>query len=230
MATGADLPYLRTKLLKWLDLYGRKFPWRETDDPYKILIAEIMLQRTQARQVAPIYERFIERFPVVESLAEAEVEEVKALVWSLGLPTRHSDLITVARQLLDWFGGSIPKTREELKRLTGVGDYIAGQVIAQGHRQNGWIVDTNVVRVFCRFFGLQLPGEARRSKVMIDLAQKYARSCQPHKANLALLDHAALICKPREPLCGQCPVRRRCSYYAQTKAPVPEDTGSIPNP
>jgi A/G-specific adenine glycosylase len=99
-----------------------------------------------------------------------------------------------------------------LKKLTGVGDYVAGAVLSMAFNQPEWIVDTNVVRVFVRFFGLKIKGEARKSALIISLASEYARNKLPRQANYALLDHAALVCKPFKPNCESCPVKEKCAY------------------
>lgn len=211
-----DVPWLRSRLLKWFDKHGRAYPWRETSNPYHIMVAEIMLQRTRADQVKPVYETFISRFPNSQSLAAAEMAELENLLWPLGLHSRPQLISAMARDLLNLFGGNVPSTREEIKRISGVGDYVAGAVLSVAFNKPEWIVDANVVRVFSRFWGLQFKGEARRAKQMKALAKEYSQTAKPKMANLALLDHASLICKSGKPLCLNCPIKERCNYFQQS--------------
>jgi A/G-specific adenine glycosylase len=171
-----------------------------------------MLRRTWASQVEPVYREFIRHYPDISSLANAEHETVKHLMLSLGLPKRADDICAMGRELLNDFAGEVPKNRDELRKLTGVGEYVAGAVSSMAFNQPEWIVDTNVVRVFIRFLGLSIKGEARKSAQIIALAKEYACTKMPRKANYALLDHAALICKSFKPECQKCPVKQRCSY------------------
>jgi len=207
-----DLRWLRENLLQWFSQHGRSYPWRETQDPYAILLAEIMLRRTWANQVVPVYRTFLKEYPDPFSLAHADSKRVESLLWPLGLSWRARDVLGMAYDLRDKFACQVPGTREELKQLTGVGDYIAGAVLSLAFNQPEWIVDTNVVRVFQRFLGLGLTGEIRRHPLIVSLAQEYAHSDSAGKANLALLDHAALVCKPGHPLCSICPLHTRCKF------------------
>lgn len=212
-----DLRWLRVSLLRWFKENGRRYPWRETKDPYCILLAEMMLRRTWADQVEPIYRAFVGEYPDAKALANADPARVEQILWPLGLDFRTRDILKMSQDLQEMFACEVPHSREELKRLTGVGDYVAGAVLSIAFNQPEWIIDTNVVRVFQRFFDLGLKGEARRHPVMISLAQKYAQSRLAGRANLALLDHAATICKPKNPLCLNCPLSMRCKFFQEMK-------------
>ena len=212
---ASDLSWFRARLLGWFSKHGRNYPWRETPDPYHVLIAEIMLQRTRADQVKPTYENFINKYPDIWSLANAELSELEHLLWPLGLHSRGRVVLAMAKDVVALFNGVVPSTRDEIKRITGVGDYVAGAVLSIAFNKSEWIVDANVVRVFSRFFGLELKGEARRSRLMIELAKEYSCTKIPREANLAILDHAALICKPGVPLCLSCPLRKHCKYFSE---------------
>jgi len=156
--------YLRKKLLEWYHKRGRTYPWRTTKDPYKILIAEIMLRRTRADQVLPVYEKFVNRYPTVRSLSEGNKEEIEKLTYSLGLNWRNQRFRDLAQLIISIYQGKIPKNRDELKKLPGVGEYVAGVFLSSAYNQKEWIVDTNVVRVFSRFFGIGIKGDGRRDK------------------------------------------------------------------
>ncbi len=212
-----DLHWLRTRLLRWMRSHGRKYPWRETSDAYRVLVAEMLLRRTRADQVRPVYEQFVRQFPNVGDLAKADKRKVMQLLYPLGLYWRAKDVVEMAKTLLRVFGGVVPNRREELRRLPGVGDYVAGAVLSMAMNRREWIVDANVVRLFGRFFGLALSGEGRRHPALISLSKEYSRrSNAPGRANLALIDHAALICKPGLPMCSICPIRGRCRFLTHT--------------
>lgn len=216
----ADISWARSRLLKWFEKHGRSYPWREAVNAYHVLVAEIMLQRTKADQVVPVYNNFINKYPDIESLSKADLSELEHILWSLGLHGRGQVVLMMAQDLRDLFHGQVPDNRDDIKRVTGVGDYVAGAVLSVAFNLPEWIVDANVVRVFSRFFGLELKGEVRRSRQMISLAQEYSQTKKPRKANLALLDHAALICKSGVPLCLNCPIRMRCNFFSEMKIRV----------
>ena len=205
---------MRQTLLRWFRKHARKYPWRETDDPYQVLIAELMLRRTQADQVKPVFEEFIEEFPDARSLDEADEHRVAELVYPLGLNWRTPAFKKVVREVGEKYGYQIPETREELTGLTGVGDYVAGAVLSVAYGKKEWIVDTNVARVFQRYYGLETIKEARRDKQVVGLARAYATGRDPRRANLAILDFAALVCTARKPRCPECPLRRECIFYS----------------
>ena len=205
---------LRQTLLRWFRKHARKYPWRETSDPYQVLIAELMLRRTQADQVKPVFEEFIEEFPDARSLDEADERRVAELVYPLGLNWRTPAFKKVVREVGEKYGYQIPETREELTGLTGVGDYVAGAILSVAYGKKEWIVDTNVARVFQRYYGLKTIKEARRDKQVVGLARAYAAGRDPRRANLAILDFAALVCTARKPRCPECPLRRECIFYS----------------
>jgi A/G-specific adenine glycosylase len=192
----------------------RSFPWRETGDPYHVLVAEVMLQRTRAEQVVPVYRQFISRYPSPESCANAHIRDLKRLLRSLGLHSRATTLKKLALDVQNVFNGTIPSDRNKLKQISGVGDYVAGAVLSVAFNRTEWMVDSNIVRIFTRFTGIKPTGEMRRSATLIDMAQEYSQTKAPRNANLALLDHAALICSARLPKCTRCPLKMRCHFFA----------------
>jgi len=204
---------LRRSLLDWYKENGRNYPWRVTKDPYKILIAEIMLRRTRADQVAPIYEDFVKQYPTIESLSEANEEDIQKLMYPLGLHWRNKRMQDLARSLISEYDGRIPKKREELTKLPGVGEYVAGVFLSSAYNRREWIVDTNVIRVFSRFFGFKIKGDGRRDHRIISMAKEYADCENPRLANFAIIDFAALICQKINPLHSQCFISEKCVYY-----------------
>jgi len=149
-------------ILSWFDKNRRSFPWRTRTDPYQILIAEIMLQRTRADQVEPVYMDFIRRFPDVRKLNRATRKEIGEYFAQLGLFWRTELVKRLARELVERFDGKVPEDRDELLSLPAVGDYIADAVLSFAYGRDIAVVDANVCRVVGRVFGLTAKGEARR--------------------------------------------------------------------
>lgn len=205
--------YLREKLLEWYKKKGRNYPWRATKDPYKILMAEIMLRRTKADQVLPVYNDFVERYPTVESLSEGNEDDIQKLTYSLGLHWRNRGFLDLARCIISSYNGEIPKSRDELTKLPGVGQYVAGVFLSSAYNRKEWIVDTNAARVFSRFFGIRIKSDGRRDKRIIKVAKQYVDCENPRQVNFAVIDFAAMICKKINPLHSQCLVRRGCAHY-----------------
>ena len=207
--------------MRWFENHGRKFPWRETDDPFKILVAEMMLRRTKADQVKDVYERLFAEYPDAESIAEANKEKLEAILYPLGLRWRTPAFGMVAREVAEKYHTKFPDTREDLKTLPGVGDYVAGAVLSVAYGKQEWIVDSNIVRVFKRYFGIKTSKEGRRDRHIIEMAKMYALTRNPRKANLAILDFASLICTPHIPHCKKCPLKANCLYIKGERNPLP---------
>lgn len=212
MPSPAAISYFRAKILSWFKKNKRSYPWREAEDPFRVLIAEMMLRRTKADQVKPVYDSLFKEYPDVEKLAGAENEKIEKIVYSLGLRWRTPSFGLVARELRERYHCRVPDNREELKKLTGVGDYVAGAVLSFGYGKREWIVDNNIVRLFQRYFGIKTSREGRRDKHVIEMAKRYVLCRNPKKANYAILDFTALVCKPRNPECEKCPLKKDCIH------------------
>jgi A/G-specific adenine glycosylase len=217
-----ESPHLKSKaivkgLLRWFESNKRSFPWRETfeePDPYIILFTEIMLQRTRADQVVPVYSEFINRYPTFEDLARAKKSQVVALFSKLGLTWRAKNVFKLIRVLESQYRGRVPSDVEMLRELPAVGLYVAKAVSCYAYGTKLVPVDTNVVRVISRLFGL--PGQvdsARRSRSVTKLADSLAPEANFQDFNLALLDFAAKVCRPK-PLCEICPLQKQCHFYS----------------
>jgi len=216
----ADAAYFRRRLRAWFRKNARQFPWRQTSNPYHILLAEVLLQKTDARKVVPVYLRMVKDFPTLQSLPAARVERLSRLLAPLGLDYRADRLRRITAALIRDHGGSVPATEEALMLLPGIGRYIARAISAQGFSQRKAVLDTNVVRVLRRFFGISSQkARARDDPQMWAVARSLLprRSCEAATWNWALLDFAALLCTYRRPACHICPVRRRCA--SQTASP-----------
>jgi A/G-specific adenine glycosylase len=213
VADDKAIAFLRKKIVNWARRHGRAYPWRSTHDPFKVLMAEMMLRRTKGDQVKPVYEQLFREFPDLDAVAGAEDEKLQRMLSPLGLRWRLPAFAQVAREVKEKYGSKVPDKREELTDLPGVGDYVAGAVLSVAYGKKEWIVDSNIVRVFKRYFGMQTSEEGRRDRHVIETSKKYCSTKDPRRANLAILDFAATVCLPRKPRCGICPLAANCSYY-----------------
>jgi A/G-specific adenine glycosylase len=204
---------LRSSLLQWWCYAKRNFPWRETRDPYKVLVAEILLHRTRANQVAPLYESFLQRFPDVESLAQSTPEELEILFHSGGLQWRWKLLHSMAVVLKERFQGEIPDDFKILVSLPGISHYIASSVRCFSFGHPDAILDTNTVRVAGRLVGLPVTDSSRRSLLFRKVLENLIDKQHPREFNFALIDFAALVCKSRSPLHEECSLKQHCRYY-----------------
>jgi len=207
-----DIRRFRTVLLRWFRRNGRSYPWRETRDPFRILIAEIMLRRTKADQVSYVYEKLFTEYPGARALAKADDKKLEQILYPLGLKWRSPVFARVAREIEEKYQGQVPAEREKLTALPGVGDYVAGAVLSMAYNKKEWIVDSNIVRLFRRYFGIKTTKEGRRDKHIIEMARIYASGRRPREANLAILDFSALVCAPVKPGCEICPLQKSCHY------------------
>lgn len=215
MLSEESKPEFQNKLLAWFDEFQRDFPWRKTSNPFYILLAEKLLQQTVARHtVVSAYCELISKYPTPDSLARAEVRELEKIVQPLGFLYRAKELKFMAQELVDEHAGVIPSNLSDLLALTGVGDYSARAVLSFAFEQDVPIVDTNVARLLYRIFGINepMPANPARKKSLINLANNLLPLGNSRKYNLAILDLCALICKPRIPICSQCPIREFCVY------------------
>ncbi len=203
------------KLLRWYGRHARTFPWRGTRNPYRVLIAELFLQKTQAKQVLPTYRRFIRRFGNATVLAQVPLGEIREAIWSLGLPARARQLKAMAKVLVDRFGGKVPPLGKELLSLPGVGPYTVGAVLCFAFGQKKAVVDANVIRLLARYFGLRsMRPRPRMDQELWRIAAMIVPRRNFREYNWAIFDFAAEVCRPRNPHCGECPLRARCRWYA----------------
>lgn len=207
---AVPLTALRISLITWWRAYGRSFPWRSATSPFHILMAEMMLRRTQAHQVVPVYTRFIEQYPDAQTLANAAADEVSKALYSLGLSWRVPAFQQLAQALVDRYAGAVPQDYDALVALPGVGDYVAAAVCSFAFEQPRTIADTNTVRVIGRICGIPTHQESRRRKPIRDLLHAFLDPLHPRAYNYALLDLAALICTPSAPHCPDCPLVAFC--------------------
>jgi A/G-specific adenine glycosylase len=199
------------KILGWYHQNKRTLPWRETTDPYKIWLSEIILQQTRVAQGTPYYLRFIEAFPTVEHLAQAEEEEVLKLWQGLGYYSRARNLHSAAKMVVSEYHGEFPKTYTGLLKLKGVGDYTASAISSISFNEAQAVVDGNVYRVLARYFGIDLPINSTEGiKYFKSLALKVMDATQIRDYNQGIMEFGAMQCKPKNPYCLNCPLNESC--------------------
>jgi len=196
-------------LISWFVDYGRDLPWRHTSDPYAVWLSEIILQQTRVQQGRDYWERFLERFPTVESLASATEDEVLRLWQGLGYYSRARNLHKAAKQIVE--AGAFPSTLEGIRRLSGVGDYTAAAIASIAFGLDAAAVDGNVYRVLSRYFGIFTPINSTEGKrEFTALANQLLPAGHAGTFNQALMDFGALQCIPRAPRCLVCPLVESC--------------------
>jgi len=211
------IPIIRRKLIKWFEKHGRDYPWRHTGNPYKIMIAEFMLHRTKADQVLPVYVKFINKFPDIQSLSKAKPEEIRKYVAALGLNWRYRHFIEAANYIIEKFSGIYPADLELLKKIPGIGDYVASAIRILAFKKPSPAVDSNVARLINRFFNLQLIGEIRRKKDVINYSKLLFSTKRCDRLLFAIIDFTSLICKPKNPECIKCFIKSYCGFYYDSK-------------
>jgi len=199
-------------LLGWYAAHRRDLPWRRAKGAYGVWISEAMLQQTRVEAVVPFYERFMRRFPTVEVLAAAEVDEVLGAWSGLGYYSRARRLHAAARVMIEWLGGEFPRSREEALALPGVGAYTAGAVLSIAYGLEEPLVDGNVRRVLARWFAVEgVVTKAGPGREIEGLAAELVRGVgDPSSWNQALMELGATLCLPKRPRCGACPVAGEC--------------------
>ena len=204
------------KLINWYKENHRDYPWRNTNDPYSILIAEKLLQQTAAiDKLVEVYNRIINTYPTPWLLAHADISDLEDIIQPLGLRYRAKELRDMANELTARYNGEVPRDLKKLIELPGIGDYTARAVLSLAFGEDMPVVDTNIARFLYRMFGLKggLPSNPARKKALNELAGKIIPKGRARKFNLALLDLCAKICKPNKPQCLECPVQMHCAYY-----------------
>jgi A/G-specific adenine glycosylase len=203
--------YFSTELLYWYQKERRDLPWRRSRDPYHIWVSEIMLQQTQVDTVIPYFNRFVDRFPSLQMLAEAPEDEVLKYWEGLGYYSRARNLQSAVREVVNQYGGQVPRQKKEVSSLKGIGPYTAGAILSIAYNQPEPAVDGNVMRVLSRYFCLEDDIARPSTRVQMEgLAQELIPIGTAADFNQALMELGALICKPKSPSCQSCPVMKLC--------------------
>jgi len=207
---------LSVLLLAWYTAAKRDLPWRKTGDPYAIWVSEVMLQQTQVKTVIPYYERFLKRFPGVEELGRASLDEVLTEWRGLGYYSRARRMWEGANYLLDLRKGKMPEDYDALIQVPGIGKYTAGAIASIAFGQRVPAIDGNVLRVVSRLLAWSEPVETVRSyRHFSDYLAVWQPALQPGDFNQALMELGAMVCTPSKPDCGSCPLSQLCEGYRQ---------------
>lgn len=202
-------------LKEWYLRNYRDLPWRNTNDPYAVWLSEIILQQTRVTQGLPYYQRFIEKYPVVKDLAKAPLDEVLRLWQGLGYYSRARNLHQAANQVVDIHQGIFPSDYDQIRNLKGIGDYTAAAIISFAFGKPYPVIDGNVIRFLSRLAGISDPVDtsAGRKKIS-NLAHSLIDKNDPATFNQAVMEFGALVCKPVNPNCQECPFSLDCKALA----------------
>jgi A/G-specific adenine glycosylase len=206
--------FFAEKLLSWFKTHQRELPFRKDKNPYKIWLSEIIMQQTRMAQGIPYYERFIETFPEVKSLAESDIEKILKLWQGLGYYSRAHNLHAAARQIVKDHNSSFPDQYEELIKLKGVGEYTAAAIASIAFGKPVAVIDGNVYRVLARYFGIELPIDSNEGKKYFkQLANDLLDKKYPGEYNEAIMEFGAVQCLPKNPNCKECPLQTTCHSF-----------------
>jgi len=201
------------QLIKWYELHKRALPWRETQDPYRIWLSEVILQQTRVNQGLPYFKRFVESFPTVQDLAAAHQEDILKLWQGLGYYSRARNLHVAAQQVVE-MNGIFPNSYKKLLDLKGVGDYTAAAIASFAFKEAVPVVDGNVYRVLSRIYGVNTPiNETAGIKEFKELATKLLDKKTPDIYNQAIMEFGALQCVPKKPDCTICLFQSQCIAF-----------------
>jgi A/G-specific adenine glycosylase len=207
-----------TSLLNWYNSQKREMPWRSNPHPYRTWVSEIMLQQTQVATVIPYFNRFLDQFPTVYDLAKADEQAVLKAWEGLGYYSRARNLQKAAKLVVDDYNGEVPSTYEELQKLSGIGPYCAAAITSIAFGNPVPVVDGNVLRVFTRFWGVF--DDIRNTKVrdvFFNKLKPFIKEANPADFNQAIMELGALVCKPKQPKCDDCPLTQNCFAYNSKK-------------
>ena len=207
------------QIILWHRQHGRHdLPWQGTLDPYKIWVSEIMLQQTQVSTVIPYFERFMRHFPTVNSLAQAEIDDVLHLWTGLGYYARGRNLHKAAQQIMHEFDGQFPKNLEDIMSLAGIGRSTAGAILSFAFSLRHPILDGNVKRVLSRVFGIEgWYGQAAVANTLWEIADEHTPQKDVGIYTQAIMDFGATLCKRSKPLCEQCPIQKNCIAFQEQR-------------
>ncbi len=231
-AASSDYELAR-RLLDWYAQNARRLPWRGSPDPYPVWVSEIMLQQTRVETVIDYFERWMERFPSLEALAQASEQDVLRLWEGLGYYSRARHLHQAAQLVMEKYNGRLPASRIELENLPGVGAYTAAAVASIAFGQDEATLDGNIRRVLSRLFAMRLPARSPEGeKQLWQLARQHLPPGRAGDYNQALMDLGATVCTPQKPACLVCPLSEMCQARAkglQEALPVLERAQSVPH-
>ena len=230
--TSKEIRLIRKNLLAWFGTHHRQLPWRETEDPYCIWVSEVMLQQTQVKKVLEYYQNFLNRFPDVESLADAALQDLLKTWEGLGYYARARNLHKAARVVVKDLAGEIPTDYATFRKLPGVGAYIAAAVQSIAFNAPYAVVDGNVKRVLARLFLIETPiNQSASTKIFQEKADLLLDHNAPGIFNQAMMELGATVCRPQSPTCIVCPVNATCRAFRtarQEEFPVKNKPKPLP--
>lgn len=205
-------------LISWYRINKRDLPWRNTKDPYKIWLSEIILQQTKVAQGLPYYNRFIKKYPNVQVLAGASEKEVLKLWEGLGYYSRARNLHETAKIIVTNLEGIFPSTYKNLIKLPGIGDYTASAISSFSINEINPVIDGNVYRFLSRLLGILIPINTNKSlKEFRNIAKILISKKNPSDFNQAIMEFGSLVCKPKNPICNECIYQKSCFAYLNQK-------------
>lgn len=213
--TPDKIGIIQKALTNWGRTHYADFPWRSSTNSLHVLVAEIMLQRTKAEQVVPVYSIFASKYKTPSDVISEKPSEISRLLEPLGLKWRSKKIVELACELYRR-KNIVPKDFSELVALPGIGPYIANAYLSLHAQTQAPIIDANAVRLWTRVFDLNIEKEMRRDKEFLSLVKKITPKNDFRAFNYAVLDHTRTICK-RKPLCNICPIKNSCSYYVHSQ-------------
>jgi A/G-specific adenine glycosylase len=214
LANPLDASGIRRGALAWFDRFGRDLPWRQTRDPYRVWVSEIMLQQTQVATVLRYFDPFIRRFPTVAALAEAREDDVLRAWEGLGYYRRARQLHAAAKHITQRLDGRFPTDSDQWQLLPGVGRYTANAILSLAHDQALPIVEANTQRLYSRLIAWPAPlAQPASQRLLWQVAQTLVDAHRPRAMNLALMDIGSVVCQPKQPRCTDCPLVDDCHAH-----------------
>ena len=207
---GSDIQRFQCRITEWFVLNGRQFPWRDSRDPFSILVAEVVLKLTGAWKARVAYDDIMKKYGTPSLMANADSKELLEIFRPLGLHSRAATLVEIAKQLNTEFGGIVPREYSELVKIKGVGRYIANAILCLAYNKRVPLVDGSVLRIFNRCLGIHSTKEAYADKELWTRAEELLPEKDCREYNLGLIDIGAIICQYKRALCDSCPVVQIC--------------------
>ncbi|MGY3214009.1 A/G-specific adenine glycosylase [Mucilaginibacter sp. HD30] len=216
--------HVTEKLINWYNTRKRDLPWRHTTDAYTIWLSEIILQQTRVEQGLPYFYRFLERYPTVTDFAAAPEDDILKLWQGLGYYSRGRNMLKTALQVEQEYKGTFPTAYHQLIKLKGIGEYTAAAIASFSANEAKAVLDGNVYRVLSRYLGISEPIDSTiGKKIFRAAADDFLNQDKPAEHNQAMMELGALVCKPKNPACGTCPINLGCYAFlhnATTALPV----------
>jgi len=215
MITDDLIVTFQNAIKKWAEENLIEYPWRENRTPYKVLISEILLIRTKAPQVEPVFRAFMKKYPDLDKFLEAELKDLEDLIKSLGLLFRAEMIRDLREQLKNEFNGIIPDNFDDLKSLKGIGDYGANAILCFGYDKKRPLLDSNFIRIYKKFFNVTSKTKtAKIDKFLWAFSEKLLPDEDYVQFNYGILDIGGNICLSRNPKCSECPLKKYCYYIS----------------